>query len=733
MKKLLQQAWRAVKGDQPTVRSPAAGAAPAAPDAGLAARFDAALQALQSGRVAEAQSAFERILQQHPDHAPALHFLGVSHAQSGNPAEAERLILRSLAVAAVPDYFNNLALLYEQQGRRDDAITASREAWQRGPDNSRAGEVLGDRLRAAGRHAEAETVYRDVIVLHPDAALAHYGLANLLLKLERREEALAAYREAVRCKPDFAEAWTNIALLQSTAGQDAAAESSLRQALALRPDHYVLHHHLGDLLVRTRRLAEAEVAYRRALELNPEDAEACSHVAARLHEQGKLEEAEALHRRALALQPGSPLVHYNLGRLLLELRRLAEAEQAFRTTLELRPDIAEAHDSLGTVFREAGRFAEAEAAYRQALALQPDSAGTEVNLGSVLQARECYAEAEAAYRRALALEPDHDLAHYNLALLQLTRKQWPAGWPGYERRWKLKGFNLPRHAFPQQPWPGEPRPGESLLVWQEQGVGDTVLYAGMLSDLQQQGMALMIECEDRLLPLLARSFPQAQVVPSRSPPHPATRDMRWQSALGSLCRWLRSRVDSFSWRGPYLVPDAGRVAACRQRYRALGAGPVIGLSWRSSNYKVGAQKSLELQQWAALLAQPGAVFVNLQYGDCREELAQLQRATGITVHQDDSINPLQDLDGFAAQVAAMDLVISTSNSTVHFAGALEVPVWMLLPRGGGALLWYWFDAGELSPWYPSLRIYRQDAPGDWSQPLARVAAGLRDFIAAYRA
>lgn len=270
-----------------------------------------------------------------------------------------------------------------------------------------------------------------------------------------------------------------------------------------------------------------------------------------------------------------------------------------------------------------------------------------------------------------------------------------------------------------------------MLVWQEQGVGDVILYAGMIPDLLEQGARLIVECELRLVPLLARSFPQARVVMRSDPVHALTREARWQSPLGSLCRWLRRHEADFPRRGPYLVPDATRVSELRKRYRELGQGPVIGISWRSSNYKVGKQKSLSLSEWAPLLALSGATFVNLQYGDCREELLSLKQDFGVTVHHDETVNSLQDLDGFAAQVAAMDLVISTSNSTVHFAGASGVPVWTLLSRGE-ALLWYWFQEGEDSPWYPSMRLFRQELPGDWSGLLARVRGALQLFLAGSR-
>jgi Flp pilus assembly protein TadD len=801
MKKLLQRVWRVVKGQDPATTG-ATSRLPANAGQDEAARltpelvFEEALAAQQVGRLAEAQVAYKRILQHHPKHAPALHFLGVSHGQAGDLVEAERLIRQSIKLDEVPEFFSNLAFVLDRQDRAENAASAYRDGLKLAPGNASMLRNLGDLLLRLARHSEAEPVYRDLLALQSDDAELHFRLGLVLAELKQTDAAVIAYRQAVSLNPGYADAWNNLGNLLQSLDRDAEAEEAYRDALlqrpddpaiqcnlgqllqkigrhaeaamayrravalkadyaeawihlgsslldaeqyaeaeiayrkvlSLSPDNVALHTRLGNLLRKTNRSKDAEMSYRRALDLQPDCAEACSNLASLLQGDGHMAEAETLHRRALELQPGSALAHYNFGCLMLENRNLAEAGQAFSRVLELQPDVAEAHDGLGTVYRDSAHYAEAETAYRCALALKPGTPGTHVNLGSVLQATERFDEAEAAYRQALALEAEHDLAHYNLALLHLARKQLRSGWEGYERRWKLKGFNLPRHRFPQLPWCGESLAGECILLWQEQGIGDTVLYAGMAHDLLAQGARLIIECEARLVPLFRRSFPQAQVVMSSHPPHVVTREARWQSPFGSLCRWLRTQLDAFIWRGPYLIPDQQRVLAFRQRYRALGSGPVIGVSWRSGNYKVGIQKSLSLEELAPLLRLPGAVFVNLQYGDCAVDLARLKSEIGLTVHHDDSLDPLKDLDGFAAQVAAMDLVISTSNSTVHFAGAMDIPVWMLLPRGGSALLWYWFTEGDRSPWYPGMRIFRQDAPGDWSGSLAQTAKALQAFI-----
>ncbi len=795
MKKLLQDAWRAVTGnnggDSRLPRSTG--------NAAVDEAFQAALGAHQAGHFPEAQLAYSRILDQIPDHAPALHFLGVSHSQTGDLAQAERLIRKSIKLQALPEYYSNLAMVLERQGRHDEAIVATRDAVRLAPDQALPSVALGDRLFAAGRMIEAEDAYRNALQLRsedadlwlrfgvvlarlqrgadaveacrrtlalqpgnveacnnlglllfgmgrageaeeayrrtlelqPDYADAHNNLGVLLKAQGRATEAEAAYRAAIAAKPDFMRAWSNLGLLLDDQARLEDAERVHLRALSLEPDNASVHFNLANIYGKTNRSAEAEAAYRRALELKPDYPEACGNLAALLHGGGRrLEEAESLFRRALALDPQSAAAHYNLGGFLLDNGRHAEAETLLDCALVLQPDLADAHNRVGTLYKETGRPIRSEAAYRQALRLRPDSTGTMTNLALLMHETERFAEAEEIYQKVLELDPAQDFAHYNLSLLYLSQQRFQEGWNGYEHRWKMKGFNALRHQDQHVPWRGESLSGESMVVWQEQGVGDVILYAGMISDLMAKGVRLIVECEARLVPLFSRSFPQAQVVARSDQVHPSIAQTHWQSPLGSLCRWLRRRLEDFTWRGPYLMPDAARVVELRKRYRGSGSGPIIGISWRSSNYKVGARKSLPLSAWVPLLKFPGVTFVNLQYGDCGEELARLERDHGVKVLQDKEVDALKDLDGFSAQVAAMDMVISTSNSTVHFAGAMGVPVWTLLPRGD-ALLWYWFRETEQSLWYPGMRLFRQDRPGDWTGLLEKVQTALPEFVAEY--
>ena len=623
-----------------------------------------------------------------------IHFkLGVTLGELNRAAEAADAYQRALLLR--PTYFdasNNLGAVLADLCRFQEAEDAYRQAISLQPDFASAHFNLGQLLQHVGRNEEAESAYRRALDLHPDNTEAQDGLGSVLMTMHRYPEAESYLLAALALKPDFARACGNLAVTLAAMGRLDKAEVVYLKALTMDPDNPFVLHNLANLYSKTNRETEAELAFRKALNLDPNCAEAYSNLALLLQKRGQQEEAEILLRKAVALDSDSAVIHFNLGQLMYETQRYAEAEALLERALTLCPNLMDAYSIIGNLRKATGR----------------------------------YADAEAAYRQALDLNPKLDWPHYNIGLLSLNQKRFKEGWEGFERRWDIPNFHSARRPFPQEKWGGEASGAGGLLIWQEQGVGDVVLYASVIPELIARGVSLVVECEARLVPLFARSFPQANIVARCDPPHAATTLPRWQSPFGSLCQWLRTCVQDFEGRGPYLTPDPAQLSALRNRYRALGNGRRVGISWRSHNEKYGAKKSMSLLEWAPILALRHVTFVNLQYGDCEADLSQLKRE-GITVHSDGLVDPLKDLDTFAAQVAAMDLVICVSNTTAHFAGALGVPVWLLLPNGGDALLWYWGSEGETNLWYPSMRIFRQEQAGDWAGVMMRVEAALRKY------
>ncbi|MBI3710298.1 MAG: tetratricopeptide repeat protein, partial [Proteobacteria bacterium] len=513
------------------------------------------------------------------------------------------------------------------------------------------------RQHQAGRNSEAEALCREVLAADRENPFALHLLGLIAAQAGKIDHAIVLLRQAVRSKPDYAEA----------------------------------HHNLGRFLQDHGRSDEAVVSYRRAIWLRPDYAKAYANLGSALRASKQLAEAEATYRQLLKIWPMDSAAHNNLGVILRELERHDEAMSAYKRATQLQSTNAEAHNNLGTALQHGGMSAEGEACFRRAIALRPNFAAAHDNLGIALRAQGRWEEGIAAHRQALAIDPNYADARYNLGVASLAHGDLATGWQYYEAGWGVEGGRGTRRPFPHERWSGVELPQRALLLWGEQGVGDHILYAGMLGEARNRVGTCIVETEPRLVPLFARSFPNVEVIPAIDPPHPKTldADIAAQLPLGSLPGYFRPSFDQFPRHGGYLTAEPERTAALKGRYRALGPGPVVGVSWRSNRKGFVRWKSSSLLDWAPILTVPGIVFVNLQYGDCAADLAAVKEKLGVAVHHGAEIDSLKDLDGFAAQVAAMDLVISVSNTAVHFAGALNVPVWTMLPAGLG-LLWYWF-------------------------------------------
>lgn len=424
----------------------------------------------------------------------------------------------------------------------------------------------------------------------------------------------------------------------------------------------------------------------------------------------------------LALVAMAAFAHQQLG-------ELPDAVRGARRATVLAPGHAGSWFRLGALAYALGRARQATLATRRALLLAPADGAATHNLFVNLRHAGDWERAVAVGRRFAALDPGADENAFQFGMLLLALGRWAEAWPLYDRRLRLAGARPRPDRLPQPYWDGRPDPSLSLAVWCDQNVGDEMQFAQLLPELAERVGRVTLECDPRLVPLFARSFPRVQVVARADPPDPRLLDgsVAAQVPQGHLGGILRRDAASFE-RGPrsWLVADPDRVAELRARYRAWSDGrPVIGVAWKSANAAFRG-KNVPLAEWGPVLGRWDALFLSVQYGDVTEDLAEAERATGTAVARDPEIDALRDLDGFAAQLAAVDLVISISNSTIHQACGLGRPVWGLLHVRPD---WRWGVAGERCPWFPTLRLYRQAVRGDWTAVLESVAADLRRRLA----
>ncbi len=388
-----------------------------------------------------------------------------------------------------------------------------------------------------------------------------------------------------------------------------------------------------------------------------------------------------------------------------------EAVARYRRALALRPDYPEAHNDLGSALAQQGRLDEAVAHYGRALALRPDYPEAHSNLGSALADQGRLDEAVAHFRRALALKPDYPEAHSNLAMVLLAQGDMDAGWAEYEWRWKMPHAVKAARSFAQPRWRGEAAEGRTLLIHAEQGLGDTVQFCRYAPLAANRGLRVILEVQEPLVRLL-RGLPGVDRVVGQGEALPP---FDLHCPMLSLPLALATATESIPSAASYLHADPAQVAAWRTRLAAMGSGRLrIGLAWAGNpDLPADHRRSLAPDRLAPLFDLSGLHVFSLQKdGPAAPEAFPLT----------DLMGEVGDFADTAALVANLDLVISVDTAVAHMAAALGKPVW-LLNRFDSC--WRWQAGRRDSPWYPTLRLYRQPRPGDWAPVLAEVARDLR--------
>ena len=594
-------------------------------------------------------------------------------------------------------------------------------------------DVESDLQRAIGFHQtgklqQAELICQQILQIHPQHFTALHLLGVIAYQVENFEIAVDLIQQAVKVDPNQSSCFFSLGLTLKKQGRLEEAINAYYKVLEIEPKNADAYNNLGNILGLSGQLEEAVDTYRKALEINPDDIRTYNNLSVVFQKQGKLAEAIDTYYKILEIDPTDVGVCRSLGMLLTEQGKLEEAIEAYYKVLEIDSTDARIYNNLGILLKEQGKFKEAIDAYCKALEIFPGYAEAYNNLGNVLQLQGNFEDAVVVYKKALEINSQFSEAHKNLGMLLLLTGELERGWEKYEWRWKCHDFPSENRNFPQPLWDGTGLSDKSVLVWTEQGVGDEIMFANMLDTLSWMAAEIITECEERLVPLFQRSFPKIQFVSREQKPNPIllNKDIDYQVPIGSLAQWLRKNESQFPKKGSYLSASSEKVSQLRDKYKGLTDDRfLVGISWKSINHGIEKEKSTILENWTPILSQPDCFFVNLQYGDIKQEIGEYYSSTGILIYTDQEINPLTNLDNFAAQISALDLVISISNTTVHISGALGKKVWTLLPYVPD---WRWMLKREDTPWYPTMKLFRQSQMNDWRDVFQRVSLALKLHI-----
>jgi Flp pilus assembly protein TadD len=493
-----------------------------------------------------------------------------------------------------------------------------------------------------------------------------------------------------------------------------AAARLCRALLAEDPGSAPSQANLAIALKQTGRVEEAVGAYRRSLLLAPDHPQIHNNLGSALHLAGAADAATECFRKAVILAPNLPGHYHNLGSLLRDRAKLDEAAIGFHYALRLDPGHPDLQGGLAVLEQYRDRMNRAIPGYRRALALQPNRADFYINLGNGLRQAGELPSAEAAYRRALSLAPEHSDARFNLSLLLLLTGRLREAWPGYEHRWETQQLASERRNFPAPLWKGETDPGKTLLLHGEQGFGDTLQFCRYVALAKAKGLRILLEVQPPLRRLM-ETLAGCERVIARGDPLPS---FDLHCPLLSLPHLLGTHeLADIPATIPYVHADTKEAALWAARIAALpGEGLRVGLVWAGAPRRESPvqaafdrRRSLPLPMLAPILALAGIRFFSLQKG--------VLASPGLV----DFMAEMRDFADTAALVANLDLVISVDTSVAHLAGALGKPVWLLNRFDTD---WRWLMEGEETPWYPTMRLFRQRSSGDWAGVIGEVVEAL---------
>jgi tetratricopeptide (TPR) repeat protein len=621
---------------------------------------------------------------------------------------------------------------YFTSGRFNEAIAACNGVLTHEPGNADALHILGlSHLNTNQAIIAVENLAKATAARKSDGGIAN-SLALAHLALDQIDEAAAALEKLARKGKLPAEGLTTLGDCRLRQGDPKKARACFEQALKLKPDLQAALVNLGEALKESELLDEAISHYENITSRFPELTSAWRNLGLVLQDAERFAESVTALEKYLADRPHDLVGLKALGFSYFLCSDFEKSLNAFDTAFKLNNDDAEIWNNRGLLYRAMNRIDEARDAFDKALSIDPDFNTARLNLAHLQHDILGVDAALELMNEAVEREPDNAKIHLKRSEAYLLEGQIAEAWDDYRWRYKKPPYfsGLREHPFP--PWAGEDLSSQTILLWAEQGIGDEILYSGLIPEFLSRAEHVVIEVEYRLVPLAERSFPSARVVARTFPADRQFKTMGidYQISMCELMPLVRPTRDKFPLPQAYLKCDEEKRNALRKKYKkGVQNSPLVGIAWHSAIKKIGWLKSIPLDGFKPILSRPHTTFVSLQYGDHRQDINNMNLTLEHSIIEDESIDSMKDLDTYAAQVAAMDIVITNSNTAAHVAGALGIPTWVIVPRlGTGILQWYWFRSGSKSSWYENMRIYRQTDWHNWTEVIDRVASDLGEFL-----
>ena len=568
----------------------------------------------------------------------------------------------------------------------------------------------------AGRLKQAEVLYKTVTKSHPDHSSALHCLGMIAYQQGQYDSAAELIAKAIAANRQIAQFHNTLGVVLAAVGKTQKAIDAYRQAISLKPDYAEAYANMAGALQWQGQYADAVESCKKAIQLQPALAGAYYNLANILRQQGRHDEAIENYQQVILLRPDFAMAYGNMAVTLKEQHRDAEAIESYKQAIRLMPADATLRHDLGAVLKDCHRYDEATENYKQALRLNPDYAEAYNSLGVAMKERGHCTEAIGNYEQAIRLKPDYADAHWNKSLALLLSGRLSEGWKEYQRRYDdLNSKNSPYYSK-KTLWDGSSFAGKTLFVRYQQGLGDNIQFARYLPMVKERGGTVIYETKKPLTNRLRTLGGIDELVEASANGRPAA-NFDLHISLMDLPRVFATTIETIPSSIPYLYADPAKAKVWRNRI--VRKDLIVGIVWAGAPaHRNDRNRSCTLADFAPLAGIDGIQLYGLQKGDATRQADEA--STGIIAE-----NLGQDFENFtdtAAAIENMDLVISVDTAVLHLAGAMGKPAWALLPFAPD---WRWMLERQDSPWYPTMKLFRQKSPGDWNDVFADVKKELQ--------
>ena len=610
----------------------------------------------------------------------------------------------------------NASIEHAKKGNIDEAERNCKEILKDHPDHADTLSFLGELYTGIGNYEAALTCLRKALAQNQSDEFIYYNLANSLRELGEMDEAIFHYRKALELNPEFEDAYYNLGIALREKNDIDGAIRSFRKASELNPDSSDVLNNLGIALLQKKEFDEAIMNFRKSLQVSPNYTLALNNLGLALYEKGEQDDALITFQKVIELDPDFASAYFNLGLVFMKKQDFKQAIGSFQTAIKKDPNFEDAYYNAGIAFAQLGRTDDAIDFYRQTLQLNPSRPDVYNNLAMAYEDIGDVQGAITYFKKALELNPGDAEIHWNLSLALLLSGNFQEGWKEYQWRFRVNDFQMKRFKQPQ--WDGSDISGKTILLHSEQGFGDTIQFVRYAALVAERGARVILQCPTELKSLL-RSVEGLMEVIAYGEQFP---NFDLHCHLLSLPFIFKTTFKTIPSRIPYIIPDPLILRKWRNKIQFETKQKKIGLVWAGGSMNRDDRKrSLLLKDFSSLAGTSDTVFFSLQKG----EAAQQTRMGPEGIQIVDRTDEIHDFSDTAAIIENLDLVISVDTAVAHLAGALGKPVWTLLPFVPD---WRWMLDRDDSPWYPTIRLFRQPSPGDWQSVIIRLRDELMKML-----